>query len=306
MPTDLPKSQAWQRVAILIPVADRSRLIEDLPLSTNLRHVLLLNRFRTLGELNGCCYWDIAQLRRCGSKCLRELAEAVQRLQARAGVVGGPLEPAAPAKPVVQIPRLAHGFKLSELPMSSRLEGVLKRRGYTTLGDADGVPIEQLLKMKNCGRKSFDELLALAARAGAGEFSPTTGLNAAASWQDMVSAVDAAMLKFPQRNRLIFWGRIHGQAGEPGTLASLGLAFGLTRERIRQIVNNCLLKIRRSAGPRLAEDLRACQWKPNQQPPPFRKRASSKTSGAGARPPLYEPLFYGRVFDALAGYFPVD
>jgi len=179
MPKRIHKGQRWRQV-IAIPPADQSRLIQDWALSTRLRHVLLLNSLRTLGELNGRSFRDIGKLRCCGQKCLLELRGAVQQLQAQAGMVDAYLEP-EPAKPMVQIPRLAHLFKLSDLPMSTRLEGVLRRCGFSTLGDADGMPIEELSKMKNCGRKSVAELLALAARAGAGEFSPTAGLAAAAA-----------------------------------------------------------------------------------------------------------------------------
>lgn len=207
---------------------------------------------------------------------------------------------------VVHIPPLAHSFKLADLPISPRLEGVLSHCGYTTLGDADGALCAQLLSIKNCGRKSIKELLKLVARAGAGEFSPIEGLDAAALWQDMALTVDTAMLKFPPRNRLILWGRIHGPGGDPKTLESVGLQFGVSRERIRQIVDDCLMKLRRCAGPRLVENLRAFKRKGNRQTPPPGKRTRLKTLRGGSGPRLYEPLFYDRIFDELIERFPVD
>ena len=283
---------------IQIPEADRQRQIAHLGLSTTLKHALTFNNFHILGQLDGMSYRDIAQLKRCGPRCLKELKSLVGQLHPQAGMVDPSPEPVGP---VVRIPELARAFKLADLPISHRLERVLTLAGYKTMGDVDGVPIAQLYDMESCGRKCVNELLDLAQRAGDGEFSPRTDLNASALWQDMAMVVDTSIRAFSPRNRSLLWHRIHGIAGVPPPLERLGHHFGVSTERARQIVQECLLKIRRSAGPRLVEALRVFKL---QQP--FQKHPVSKTPNNGSKSLSYEHLLYDRIFTALVSDFPVD
>ena len=117
----------------------------------------------------------------------------------------------------------------------------------------------------------------------------------------MAMVVDTAIRGFSPRNRSLLWHRIHGIAGVPPTLECLGVHFGVTTERVRQIVQECLLKIRRSAGPRLVEALRVFKL---QQP--FQKHAVLKTPNNGSKSLSYEHLLYDRIFTALVSDFPVD
>src|SRR6266446_8694571 len=57
-----------------------------------------------------------------------------------------------------RIPREAHDLKPSELPMSVRLENVLRAMGIARLGELQGVKVEQFWKERNCGKRTIEEL----------------------------------------------------------------------------------------------------------------------------------------------------
>ncbi|MDZ4696508.1 MAG: DNA-directed RNA polymerase subunit alpha C-terminal domain-containing protein [Deltaproteobacteria bacterium] len=63
---------------------------------------------------------------------------------------------------------------LAELPLSVRLGGVLRAFGHVRLGDLHGVNTNDLLKVRNFGRKCIVELQELLRSAEAGEFTATS------------------------------------------------------------------------------------------------------------------------------------
>jgi hypothetical protein len=132
---------------IRIPIQENSRAVENFAVSTRLYKVLVLNNIRTVGELNGRSYKEIARFRGCGPKCCRELRALVEALQRQAGMTAEPPRP----PPKFSIAASVRDVEISGLAIPSRLKRVLKRHGTVRLGDLDGVPIADIWEIQSCG-----------------------------------------------------------------------------------------------------------------------------------------------------------
>jgi hypothetical protein len=103
--------------------------------------------------------------------------------------------------------------------------------------------------MKNCGKKTITELLRLIERAAAGEFS--TAPDVAWNPAELVRTLDALVSNLPDRNEEILILRLGGRSEEVPTLEEVGAKYRLSRERVRQIVENDVGRIRKHGGARL-------------------------------------------------------
>ncbi len=243
---------------ILIPIQSRGQFLATFPLSTRLRHVFAFKQFRTFGDLHGRSFSEICDYPNCGNKTIEEIRALVHAIQQ------SPQPPAAvvqleetvseagsdPAAGLFQVPQEWHDLSVADLPLSVRLEGVLQRRGARCLGDIHGVSVDDLAKMKNCGRKTIAELAGLIERAVAGSFVEATD----ASWNpvELVRLLDALVADLPNRNKEMLILRLGGRNSDTiPTLGSVGAKFGLTRERIRQIMELSVERIRKRGSRRL-------------------------------------------------------
>jgi hypothetical protein len=136
-----------------------------------------------------------------------------------------------------------------ELPLSTRLEAALRRQGVLHLGDLHALPQRDLQAVGNCGAGTIAELVRLIKRAATGEFSAPEA--AARKPADLVPLLDALVAKLPARNRSILRLRLGAESGVKNTLAETGQPYGLTRERVRQVMEICVERIRRSGSLRL-------------------------------------------------------
>jgi DNA-directed RNA polymerase alpha subunit len=75
--------------------------------------------------------------------------------------------------PSLEVSAAIGHLRLQGLPVSTRLELVLKGLGIERLGHLNGVPVRELLRTRNCGSKTLAELKAILRRAEAGEFTFT-------------------------------------------------------------------------------------------------------------------------------------
>jgi len=69
-------------------------------------------------------------------------------------------------KPPVVVGTAEQDVLINDAGLSARSYNCLKRAGFGTLGDIAAVNIEELMKVRNLGRKSLDEVLAVLKRHG--------------------------------------------------------------------------------------------------------------------------------------------
>jgi hypothetical protein len=138
--------------------------------STRLSHLLEYARVRQLGDLDGKTFSELAQFRNCGCKTMRELRRVLSGFQ---------VQPKYPAIRCLLVPESLRGMNPLDFPLPKRVEGALRRRGVTRLGDLDGIAISMLrrfLKCKSGTVSALSRFVTLAARNEqvlcAGDFSP--------------------------------------------------------------------------------------------------------------------------------------
>jgi len=85
---------------------------------------------------------------------------------------GQAITPATPARGKrIVVPRAARSLKVSELPVSVRLRHILERGGIKELGQLDGVALNALAKLRQCGKRTIAEVNRLVKRASAGQLA---------------------------------------------------------------------------------------------------------------------------------------
>jgi hypothetical protein len=158
----------------------------------------------------------------------------------------------------LSVPASARDMNPFEFPSSARLEGVFRRKGITRLGELDGLPLEELRQFGNCGPRTISELVHLLKRIGAGEFKIPADLLSPASLAGMLRKLEVIIDDLPEREREILLLRLGAnKANQYWTLRKVGDKFGLTRERVRQVMELILPFVRKAGGPGLAAQLRA-------------------------------------------------
>lgn len=162
--------------AISIPKGVRGLPLSMFQMSVRLHNILRTLEFSQAGDLHGRPYKHFLRLRNCGPKTLQELRKLVQQI--RESPAEGPQPVPYKKSPRLKvtcsfaIPKEARHLVPYELPVSRVLDGVLRRKGITRLGDLHGMAFSELRMLNGCGPKTVNELLALIERAGAGEDSP--------------------------------------------------------------------------------------------------------------------------------------
>jgi len=288
---------------IFIPSEERGQLIAAFPLSVRLANVLEAANVRLSGDLHGRSFTQIAGVRNCGKKTIDELREIVRSLQ-----IGGSEAPPPPAlrrdPNVLQVSSGIREVLLSEVPLSVRLGNVLRAFGHVRLGDLHGVNTSDLAKVRNCGRKCIVELRELLQSAEAGEFTAKPVGDFAESLRVVARAIDYGLKKVGARNRKIFEQRLFGNDGEPRTLESVGDEFGMTRERVRQIVKLVLARIRLGGGPALARAIEALAKECEARVIPLTPELFLQLVGAESSCGEQTAHFYVRMLDYMAPALP--
>jgi hypothetical protein len=243
---------------IFIPSAFRGQLIKTFELSVRLRNVLEYKNIRLTGELHGLYYADFIKWRNCGRKTMIELQNLVGQLQSGSDEIDLLDQQPVPVNiPLLTVPPPVSDLMLSELPISVRLEKVLQKCGCQSLGNLNGVDVNDLLSIKNCGRKCILELRELIRRAEAGEFSAIESNDLKSNILEVSNAIDRGFTRLSERDRKIYKARLFGNNGKPRTLEDVALEFKMTRERVRQIVKVAIRKIQRGGGQKLGRSLKA-------------------------------------------------
>lgn len=293
-----------QAVPIYIPVEHRGTPVAAYSPSVRLRNVCHDAGIRVLGQLNGRTLIDFGKLQNCGKKTVTELRQPVHRLQ---GVADMPqIQDAARRDPnVLNVNESARSLALDELPLSRRLETVLSQSGWHKLGDLHGVNIADLLSTRNCGQKTISELKHLLARSEAGEFAPDASTSFGNPVATVTQLIDTGMRRVSERDREIVRQRLFGQNGGFRTLEDVGEQFGMTRERVRQIVKAAFEKVRRSSGPILTRVLEALTKEHNTFVIPVSAQVVVERLSTAQYASEWPALFYMYVLDQIAPSIPV-
>lgn len=220
--------------------------IARLGTSRRLLRLLRQHKVATLGDLQGQAMSALRSSRGFGSGCSQELRDIV----ARANAGQPPLPPkAASARKLFgtwTVPGKAASLKVEDLPLSVRLEGVLKKLGVTTMGELEPLSRGDVIHTPNCGVRTLSEIDELVARAVAGEFEPSTGKD---RFGEMIRRIDGAFAEVPAMPRKVMLMRLGTEKAPARTLESVGQEMGVTRERVRQIVDTWAVSVRREGGP---------------------------------------------------------
>jgi Sigma-70, region 4/Bacterial RNA polymerase, alpha chain C terminal domain len=301
----LSQTDDWPSEHIFVPSGERGRAIGILPASVRLSHIFKDANIQLLGDLHGKTYLELGRYRNCGRKTLRELYCLVRDIQS--GNSQHSLTTGEPSRDpnTLLVTKASRDLVLSELPMSVRLENVLRTRGYKTVGDLNGSDVRDILSERNCGRKTIQELKKLLKRVEEGEFSSDLETSALKPLRTVIRLIRAGANSIDKRNHEILNQRLFGRKGEPKTLEEVGKRFGMTRERVRQIVKAAFEKIRRSGGPVLARALELLSDEHNKSVSPLTASSITAELSSESQDTEWPELFYLHIIDQIAPSIPV-
>jgi hypothetical protein len=221
-----------------VPEKARSWHCLSLPLSTRVQNILHWRGIRCLGELHDLPFAELRAQGDCGARSIAELRHILQL--AEAGEV-------APAAYNFDVPENIRSWNVSELPLTVRLETVLRNLGIVRVGELHGMHFETLWAARGCGRKTLEKLQQVLARAARGEFAPPVQR---AGWQPkpLIQILDALVGFLPDRGCQVFCDRLGAESGEMETLESIARRAGMTRQWVSQVALLCVIRIRKSGS----------------------------------------------------------
>jgi hypothetical protein len=189
--------------------------------------------------------------------------------------------------------------------MSVRLDGALRRCGVTRLGDLERISAQDLQGLKNCGRITLRELRTLLDRVAGGEFANPEASSLPFAPVDLLPLLDGLLAQLPARDERVLCLRLGGDDAKKLTLQQIATEHGLTRERVRQIIEERSAQLRRAGGPRfaalLAQVARHCQ----EAVCPLTPMLLSQWLEQQPREHRFAPAFYVRALGDLQPDLPV-
>ncbi len=252
--TDLPGLSVS---TISIPETDRSRRLEEFKPSVRLGKIFMRNQMTVLGDLHGLLMRDFRRLAGCGRKSSVELQHLVH---SAGGTLVVEQRPASPRKTpagaplrALSVPPHLHAINAFDLPLSHRAENVLRKIGVRQLGDLDGINPQQLLAISACGQGTIREIQRLLAKARTGAYLLQTDKELSRS--ALLEYLDSLLLHLRSRENEFIQLRFGSEPDTIHTLQAVADRFGITRERVRQVVQSGLQRISRRGGLRLKRAL---------------------------------------------------
>src|SRR6266480_1140838 len=243
---------------IHIPVDLRGQPIDRMAMSVRLTGVLRRANIRVLGDLHGCKLDDFALQRNCEYKTLHELDALVRQAHSSVEQVRDPEAGSLLLGNGVRfvIPESISQLRFAELPITSRATNLVRSIGLRTLRDLNGRSASELLRCKNCGWRTVEEVGQLIERAISGEFGEAQ-IEESAQPTELLRLLEEAMAKLSLRDKYLLLARIGGEDVPPSTLEELGHQHGLTRARVQQIVEKTANTLKKTWGPRVPRLLEA-------------------------------------------------
>ncbi len=268
--TETPRSFANQ-------VKDKDifkKFVMESGLSVRASNVLLTN-VESLEAFEQLTEEDLYAFPNCGRKTVREILSFLNSFRLQ-GKVQPPvsteellLEPPTDStieilpifsnKPLHQIndrdlhPDFQGSVKLEEIRLSPRTSNVLNRTEMTTIGDVMLTTATNLLSLKNFGRKSLNEIKEVVrSLCKTGGYTPRhqemeSLLIDYSSFENLLTTYSQMCLK-KERNQSLIQKMFLFDSGKGPTLEEIGQHFGITRERVRQIVNKAIKQFKHPAN----------------------------------------------------------
>jgi len=247
---------------VFIPPEAQETPLTAFAVPPRLWHVLECRKLKRAGDLQGLVLSEVLRKwSKCGKKTLDELRRLVHAIQQgphaalAPSPAGGGLQEVNPSivNGMFFIEDSIRSVNVSELPLSPKLEGVLRAQGVLSLGDLHDLPVARLMKIPGCGRKAISELIRQIARAAGGDFDP----QAVFDWSPaaLVRTLDALVAELPARNAGTLLMRLGAKGDEASTSEEVAAKIGVSRERVRQIVAQSVQRIRKCGGRRLGSYL---------------------------------------------------
>jgi hypothetical protein len=148
-------------------------------------------------------------------------------------------------------PSVAEIF-LVDLPISRRLMGLIRRLGITRLGEFEGRSASELLKHRNIGQGTLNEIRVLIKRARAGEFDDQR-IDQLEVPSELVDLIEAGVVRLTEVDRDILLDRVGAGAiaGQVLSLRKVGDLHGVTKARVCQVINHAISALRKMWGPRI-------------------------------------------------------
>jgi len=230
--------------------------IPDLPLSKRAVKALMGMDVKTLGELDGIAWVKLLDLKNCGSKTFKEIVRLTEDNGQKNEGAGDKIEPSLSAthRRAIEIPDRARNWPLEHLPLSARLDHVLRKLRCRALGDLHGALYDDLFRAPDCGTRTVIQLQQLIDRIQRGEFGSPKERGADSASTFLAKRIDAFVTDQSPRYRQIFLDRVGG-INQPMTLLEVGQKFKMTRERVRQIVDMLIVKVMGFGGPIFVQSL---------------------------------------------------
>ena len=154
-------------------------------------------------------------------------------------------------EPAFKVPEIIRHLTLEDLPLSVRLENILKELRMKRLGQLHDLPIRHLLARRNCGVRTLAEVGALLRRAEAGEFTRSRHVLASEAPAELLRFIDDLVCRMPERSRVILtrYFRASGAAGQ--NQRQIAEQLGLTRSAVGLSLTKTIGWMSRQGRPRL-------------------------------------------------------
>jgi hypothetical protein len=159
-----------------------------------------------------------------------------------------------PSSAVIYVPKVFSNLDLYELPISKRLRGLSEKLGIRYLGGFNEASAQELKKVKNCGRKTINELFTLIKVLSTGQVAVDIDQHEL-SLGHIITGLDSAIDLLTPRSRHILLGFLGGFNATPLSFRELAQKHGVTRQRIQAIYYSVLENLPRLGGPSVIRGL---------------------------------------------------
>ena len=246
------------------------QFIMESRLSVRATSVLLAN-IGSLEELKLVEEEILYSFQNCGRKTIQEILNFVHAIQFQ-GEIQAPVSTkellsAPPIRSTIELlpifsdnfledvtiknlhPSFCAEVKFKDIPLSTRTSNALRNQCVIMVGEIMLTSYSELRAWKNFGKKSINELKEIVlSLCLTGSYSPYNEEDEPividySSYENMVSCFTAFCVK-NKRNQELFKKKFCFQTDKIPTLEELGQSFGITRERVRQILNKGIRKFK--------------------------------------------------------------
>jgi len=158
--------------------------------------------------------------------------------------------PAQVVQGKLSIPKSIRHLRVAELPGPVRLHSMFKSAGVRMLRDLNGRDLGELLEQRHCGLATITALQQLLQHALSGEFGESHVEQRDAP-EELVNLIETAIERLPAGDRRLLLQRVGAGGRTPLTLEQLAQQRGVTRERVRNMLDKIFGVLRKTFGPRI-------------------------------------------------------